>query len=477
MSAARGSAPAVRRGAVALLALACAGCMVGPDYQRPVIELPHAYADAPPANTVAPTVAPQWWSLYRDPDLDNLVAAAMAANTDLRIATARVDEAESIARQVDAAIFPEIDLGAAGSRTRSNPALLTPGSQPLANNFRVALSTSFEIDFWGRLRRAAEAARAQALGSHYARDVVALTLAGDVAQTYFALRSFDAQIAATRETLQSREQSAALVNRRARGGVASDLDVAQAEGLRAQAAAQLKLLVRQRAAALHMLGTLTGRLDLAIAEAGIDAIPLPPQPPPGLPSALIEQRPDVRKAEQDLVSANAQIGVAKAALLPTIDLTGDLGAQSASLASLLQYGSRIWSIGFGLAQPIFDAGRRQAAVEGQEAFERETLAAYQKSLETAFREVADALVDMQQTTAAAADYDANLVAARNALRLATRRYEAGLAQFLDVLDAQRTVNTAELARILNRQAQLAASVDLMKALGGGWTARDGMAAR
>jgi outer membrane protein, multidrug efflux system len=433
--------------------------MVGPDYQRPKLDLPAAYpgaSDHAAASIALPAVTPDWWTLYQDPALNDLVATALVNNADIHIAVARVEEAQATLREVDAALFPEIDLGGTGSRTRSNPALITPGSLPIRNDFRLALSTSFELDFWGRLRRAAEAARAQALGTRYARDVVALTLAGDTAHTYFLLRT--------------REESAALVDRRARGGIASDLDVAQAEGLRAQAAAQLKELVRLRAATEHLLGTLTGKLDLRIDEAGLERIPLPPQPPAGLPSTLLERRPDIRKAEQDLVAANAQIGVARAALLPNISLTGDVGGESLGLSSLLRYGSRIWSIGFALAQPIFDAGRREAAVQGQEAVEREVLAAYQKSIQTAFREVSDALTDLQQTTAAAADQDARVLAARNALRLANRRYTSGLSTFLDVLDAQRTVNDAELAQIVNRQAQLGASIDLMKALGGGWLA-------
>jgi outer membrane protein, multidrug efflux system len=453
--------------------LLLAGCMVGPDYQRPKLDLPAAYpsaSDNAAASVALPAVTPDWWTLYQDPALNDLVATALVNNADIHVAVARVEEAQATVREVDAALFPEIDLGGGASRTRSNPALITPGSAPVRNDFRLALSTSFELDFWGRLRRAAEAARAQALGTRYARDVVALTLAGDTAHTYFSLRSLDAQIIATRETLHTREESAALVNRRARGGVASDLDVAQAEGLRAQAAAQLKDLVRLRAATEHLLGTLTGRLDLRIDEAGLERIPLPPQPPAGLPSTLLERRPDIRKAEQDLVAANAQIGVARAALLPNISLTGDVGGESLGLSSLLRYGSRTWSIGFALAQPIFDAGRREAAVQGQEAVEREVLAAYQKSIQTAFREVSDALTDLQQTTAAAADQDARVLAARNALRLANRRYTSGLSTFLDVLDAQRTVNDAELAQIVNRQAQLGASIDLMKALGGGWLA-------
>jgi outer membrane protein, multidrug efflux system len=458
------------------VAVLLGGCMVGPDYRRPPVDVPATYPDAPNDAAITP-VAPDWWTLYQDPTLNNLVGTALANNVDIHIAVARIDQADATVRQVDAALFPEFDLGGAASRTRSNPALITAGSAPISNDFRLALSTSFELDFWGRLRRAAEAARAQALGTRYAKDVVALTLAGDTAQTYFSLRSLDAQIIATRETLRSREASAALVVRRARGGVASDLDVAQAEGLRAQAAAQLKALVRLGTTAEHLLGTLTGNLDLRIDEAGLDHIPLPPQPPPGLPSTLIERRPDIRKAEQDLIAANAEIGVARAALLPTISLTGDFGTESIGLSSLLRYGSRIWSIGFGLAQPIFDAGRRQAAVEGQEALDREVLAAYQKSIQAAFREVSDALTDLQQTTAAATDQDARVVAARNALRLANRRYTSGLSPFLDVLDAQRTVNEAERAQIINRQAQLAASVDLMKALGGGWSVEQALAAR
>jgi len=452
-----------------MLGIVVAGCMVGPDYQRPATPLPAQFPNTSQQADAVTAVQLDWWKLYNDPLLNDLVAAAMSDNMDIQIAIARIDQAEAIVRQANAAFFPEFDLNGSGARTRANPSLLSAGSNPIGNNFRLAVSTSFEIDFWGRLRRAAEAARAQALGSRYARDVIALTLAGETAQTYFALRSLDAQIIATRETLRTREEAATLVNRRARGGVASELDVAQAEGLRAQAAAQLRVLIRVRESTEHLLGTLTSRLDLHIAEAGLDAIPLPPQPPAGLPSALIERRPDIRQAEQDLIAANAQIGVARAALLPTISLTGDLGTQSASLSSLLRYGSRIWSIGFGLAQPIFDAGRRQAVVEQQEALDREMIATYQRSIQSAFREVADALSDLQQTTAAAADHEARVVAARNALRLANRRYTSGLSPFLDVLDAQRTVNEAELAQILNRQAQLSASVALMKALGGGWS--------
>jgi multidrug efflux system outer membrane protein len=334
---------------------------------------------------------------------------------------------------------------------------------------RVALSTSFEIDFWGRLRRLVESARAQALATHYAKDVVTLSLAGLTAQTYFSLRSLDAQITATSETLTTREEYLRLVRSRVDGGLASGLDLAQALGARSDAAAQLKDLVRQRALAEHLLGTLTGRLDLKLSPGDLAQLPVPPVPPTGLPSTLLERRPDIRQAEEILVSANAQIGVAKAALLPKISLTGDFGGESTALSSLLQSGARIWSIGFALAQPIFTAGRLSAEVDATTARQKQALASYQKSIQTAFREVSDSLVNVSQTAATEIDLQSSVDAARDALRLSGERYEAGYSAYINVLDAQRTLNISQLAMIRNRQALLSASVDLMKALGGGWT--------
>jgi multidrug efflux system outer membrane protein len=337
------------------------------------------------------------------------------------------------------------------------------------NNVRLAASTSFELDFWGRLRRAVEAVRAQALGTRYARDVVALTLAGATAQAYFSLRSLDAQLAVTRETLANREESLAYVRARARGGVASDLELSQAQGVRADAAAQIKELQRQRALAEHQLGTLTGRLDLVLSAGDIRKLPTPALPPAGLPSTLLERRPDIRQAEQTLISANAQIGVAKAALLPTISMTGYYGGESAAFSTLLSRGANIWSLGYGLTLPIFDSGRYAARTDAARARERQSLAGYQRAIETAFREVADALANVRESAAAEEDYRVRAEAARRTLRLARVRYEAGYSAFLEVLDAQRTANDAELALLRNRQALLSATVDLMKALGGGWS--------
>jgi multidrug efflux system outer membrane protein len=315
------------------------------------------------------------------------------------------------------------------------------------------------------------------LSTHYARDVVTLSLAGLTAQTYFALRSLDAQVAATRETLKTRQDYLDIVRRRAEGGLASDLDLNQAIGARSDAAAQLKELVRQRAIAEHLLGTLTGDLALKVPPGDLAHLPVPPVPPTGLPSTLLERRPDIRAAEESLVSANAQIGVAKAALLPRISLTGFLGGESDELGTLLSTGGKIWSIGFALAQPIFTAGRLLAEVDATTARQKQALATYQKSIQTAFREVADALTNVEEAATAGADLQTSVEASRNALRLASRRYEAGYSSYLDVLDAQRSLNLSELALIRNQQGLLSATVDLMKALGGGWQDEEPLASK
>ena len=458
-----------------IMVMMLTGCAVGPDYQRPAVELPSVYPETPQADKSKAeegAVSAQWWTLYNDATLNDLVSAALKNNVDIRKAIAQIDEAEATLSEVSASLFPEIDLGASQTKSRSSTLAaqpLPPGTPVITRSNRITLSTAFELDFWGKLRRVSEAARAQALGSRYARDVTALTLAGAATQAYFALRSLDAQMAVTRETLASREESLKVVKSRAGGGLASDLEVNQAEGVRADAAVQMRDLERQRALVEHQLSNLTGKLDLRIAPGDLKGLPAPAVPPVGLPSSLLERRPDVQQAEQALVSANAQIGVAKAALFPTFSLTGSYGGQSESLSNLFKGDARIWTYGPSVSLPIFDAGKYSARTRQAEARQRQSLANYQKTVETAFREVADALTNVQQTTASAADVQAKVDAARNALRLSRLRYEAGYAGYLDVLDAQRTANSAELSLVQNRQLQLSYSVDLMKALGGGWS--------
>lgn len=454
---------------VALLLFGCAA--VGPDYERPAMSLPGAYPDAP-ADVAAAAVPAEWWKLYGDQRLDELVASALERNADMRVAVARIEEADANLREAGAAFLPEVDLGGTPQRQRISGAAATPvpSSIPLVrNDIRLTLGTSFEIDFWGKLRRALEATRALALGSRYAREVVTLSLAGLTTQAYFSLRSLDAQVALTRTTLASREEALILVRSRARGGIASDLDVNQAELARADASVQLKDLLRQRSLIEHQLGSLTGRLDLALPAGDLLTLPMPPLPPAGLPSTLLQRRPDILQAEQQLIAANAQIGIVKAAMFPTISLTAYAGGQSSALSTVLSSGASIWSLGFGLALPIFDAGRYAARTQAAEARQRQSVANYQKAVETGFREVADALITLQQTEASEEDLQLRAKAARNVLRLARLRYEAGYSAYLEVLDAQRTANDAELTFLRNRQSRLAASVDLMKALGGGWS--------
>lgn len=456
--------------AAVIAAALAAGCtMLGPDYERPQSTLPGTYPGAP-AVALASSVQAEWWKLYGDATLNELVASALERNADLRVAAARIEETDANLREAGAAFLPPVDLGATGTRQEVSTRVATPVQQPtIRNNLRVTASTSFEVDFWGRLRRNAESARSLALVSRYGREVVALSLAGLTTQAYFSLRSLDAQIAVTGESLKSRLETLDFVRRRARGGLASDLDVNQAEVVYRDSSAQLTDLRRQRLLIEHQLGTLTGRLDLAVPSGDLLALPVPPVPPAGLPSTLLERRPDVRQAEEQLVASNAQIGIAKAAMLPTISLTGNYGAESRALAMLVGGGANIWSVGFGLSLPIFDAGRLQARADAAVARQKQAVAGYQRASESAFREVADALSNLQQTAAGEDDLQARAVAARSSLRLARIRYEAGYSAYLEVLDAQRTANDAELALLRNRQSRLSATVDLMKALGGGWS--------
>jgi multidrug efflux system outer membrane protein len=458
-----------------LLALLLPGCAIGPDYQRPKIDLPPAYPHAFDSDTQDAEqgrVAQQWWTLYGDTTLNDLVTLTLKNNADLRMALAQIDEAEAILAETGANLVPEIDLDASNTKARTSSLTaqpLPPGTPLLTRSSRITLSTAFELDLWGKLRRATQSARAQVLSSRYARDVTALTLAGTTARTYFTLRALDTQIAVTRETLASRDESLQVVKNRARGGLASDLDVYQAQGVRSDAALQLSELQRQRALVEHQLGSLTGTLNLKIDVGDVMSLGLPALPAAGLPASLLERRPDVQQAEQDLIAANAQIGVAKAALLPTFTLSGSYGGHSEKSKNLYEEGARIWSAGPSVHLPIFDVGKYRARTRQAEARQRLSAAAYQKAVETAFREVADALANLEHTSVAVEDTLTKVNAARNALRLSRLRYETGYSAYLDVLDAQRSANAAELALVQNRQALLSYSIDLMKALGGGWS--------
>ncbi|HEX7559469.1 MAG TPA: efflux transporter outer membrane subunit, partial [Usitatibacter sp.] len=315
-----------------------------------------------------------------------------------------------------------------------------------------------------------EAARALALGTRFSREVVFLTLEGLVAQTYFTVRSLDTQIDLSQRTLAARRESLDVVGARVRGGLASDLDSNSASIAVADASLQVKELVRQRELAEHQLAVLTSRLDLKLEPAPAAKMPsaLPRLPAAGLPSTLLERRPDIRQAEQSLVAANAQIGVAKAAYFPTVSLLAGDGGESTALATFVSAPARIWSVGLNAAMPLLDWGRTTARVAEAAARKDQAAATYRKAAETAFREVADALTEVRQASISQREFEDRAATANDTLRIVNARYRSGLSTYLEVLDAQRTANDAELSVARNRLALLNGSVSLMKALGGGW---------
>lgn len=456
--------------AVLGFALVLGGCAMGPDYRRPDVSLPTQFQgqifDTGVAST--PTEVPsRWWVLFNDPELVRLVDLALANNTDLLQAAARVEQAGEMVQQVRAAQLPSVDLAADANRTRASGTSKS-GDGGTSNSFRMAGSTSFELDLWGRLRRASESARSQALATKYAHEVVRQTVAGMVAHSYFSLIILDRQITLSRDTLQSRIEELRLQQLRSQGGVVGQLDLEQANGQRADAALQLSELVRQRALLESQIGLLTGQPGIVLSDSQNVRLSLPPTPPADIPSRLLERRPDVRQAEQLLMSANAQIGVAKAEMFPKLSLTALAGGQSDALSSLLRSGSGIWSLGFGLGLPIFDAGRRFSVTEQAKARQVEALAAYQGAVQSAFKDVADALVNLKAVRESQVDAEARDRSALSALNLARKRYAAGYSGSLEQLDAQRTANSAQLQSLSIRQAQYVAIVDLFKALGGGW---------
>ena len=458
---------------VALPALSLVACqMVGPDYFRPKQTLPVSYQESQ-ASDAAEAMINQWWTFYNDEVLNDLISKASKNNTDLKIAVARIEEADGYMREVGAALFPQVNVDSSASRYKVTELGATPlfnGMSPTRSNYNVKLSTTFELDFWGKLRRAQESAKAQALASRFAKDTVDLSLKSLVTGDYLLLRSLEAQIELSKASMKSREDSLALTQRRLEGGVSSALDVHQAEVAYNNLKAQLADLTRQRAIIEHQLAVLAGDLDLKIAAGDIQSLPIPPVPPVGLPSTLLEARPDVRQAEQNLIAANAKIGVAKAALFPTISLTAGLGGESKDLGDILKSAARIWNGGLSLNLPVFDSGRLSSRVDQASAEKKQLLASYERAVQNAFTEVNDALVNVRQNTEREAALNASQSSASKALEIANNRYKSGYTGYLEVLDAQRVFNDASLAYVQSRQARLTSTVELFKALGGGWVA-------
>lgn len=451
------------------LALALSACTIGPDYIRPQSPLPASYPTAA-GETANPAVNARWWALFGDETLNALIDKAQAGNASIRQAVARVEQAEGVAREAGLAFLPQIDASANLSNTKASTRTSTfVASQPVIRRGRsVGLSTSYELDIWGRVRRANEAVQASLLASGYARDAIRLSVAGLISSNYLALRSYDAQIAVLGDTLATRQRSLSLMKNRLQAGLTAEAEVLSAETALAAADAQLGELRRLRQLSEHQLALLTGDPELRIVAGGLRQLPLPPQAPAGLPSELVEARPDIRQAEQELIAANAGIGLAKAGYLPKFTLTASVGSESKLLSDLVTPGAGTWSAGLGMLMPLLDFGRTSARVDQARALNQQSVIAWQNALLTAYKEVRDALVNLREDGEIEAAQQRRVASADKALKLAEMRYTAGLSSHLELLEAQRAANDAKLAQVATRQARLVAAVDLFKALGGGW---------
>ena len=443
--------------------------LIGPDYKRPEINLPNTYHQESNKENVV-TDLNNWWKLYEDPLLNELIDKALIKNTDINAAIARLEEADAYLKQVGAALIPSVDLTSQANRTKATENGTVPSSfvKPYRKNFNVQLGTSFELDFWGRLRRAKESARAEYISSQYSKDTVILSLQSTLVSNYLLLRSIDSQILMLKDNVGYRKENVELTRKRLESGLISALDMHQSEAALNNLSAQLSDLVRQREIISNQLILLTGDMNLNIAESKLDNLITPPTPPANMPSSLLELRPDIKEAEQIMIAANANIGVAKAALFPNIALTANFGRESAELKNIDKTGSNIWGIGLGLTLPIFDAGRTQAKIYQATAKQKEALSYYESSIQNAFKEVNNALVSLKEYTEQENDLKLTQDAAKKAMDIASNRYKAGYSSYLEYLDAQRVYNDASIAYIQKRQLRLMASVELFKSLGGGW---------
>lgn len=457
----------LRSGLVLGLVGLLTGCLVGPDYERPPVALPEGYrtAQSPSAPDFSLT---EWWTLFNDPVLNDLVQKAQKNNADVQIAEARLAQAQALARQAGAALYPTLNLTASGTRASTGTSVSPTGVGLQTNTSQVGLVTSYEIDVWGRVRRNIESATALATASQYEQESVRLTMSALVTNTYLRLRALDAQIDVITNSVKTRENSLRVAQAKLDGGLVSPIDVSQARAAKAASEANLSEITRQRAIVQNQLGILTGQLQLTLAPVDLRGLPIPPIPPAGLPSTLLESRPDVNRVEQELTAANARIGVATANFFPTLSLTGVFGAQSVDFSAFLSGQSAVWSAGLGLLQPIFSGGSLTARLDFAKAQQQEVLGNYVKVVRNAFGEVGDALVSVHQTLQTELFLTEQVAAATKAQELATVRYEAGYVDYLNVLEAQRVQNEANLAFVLNRSLRLQAGVDLFKALGGGW---------
>jgi outer membrane protein, multidrug efflux system len=449
-----------------------AGCLRGPNYVRPAVPTPEKWKEN---GQMDPTLANvEWWDLFQDPQLQELIRIAMAENKDLKIAIERIEEARAFYGFQKADLYPQVDATAtAAYQEISKDGTIkipedTDTSTPL---YDLGVNVFWELDFFGRIRRATEAERAILLSTEEARRFAVITLVSDVARAYMELRDLDLRLEISIRTLKSREEYVELARIRFEGGVTSELDYRQAEAEYYRTKSFVHDFERFVAQKENEISVLLGRNPSEIARGeSLENQPLPPEVPAGLPSELLERRPDIAQAEQVLISSNARIGEAKALLFPRISLTGFFGWESTELDNLVSSPARTWTIAGNLLQPIFNAGKNKRRVEVAESQNRQTLYAYESVILQAFREVEDALIDYKKSGERRTSQLERVNAERKVLQLAEVRYRGGIANYLEVLDAQRSLFEAELDWVESSRDQLVALVRLYKALGGGWTA-------
>jgi len=456
---------------LSLTMLLSAGCAVGPNYKRPSADVPGMYRGTSPQEAAQPAAESigdqKWWEVFQDKQLQDLIHTALQQNYDVRIAATRILEAQAQLGITRADQLPSVNGEALAVNERNPRTKLFRQYNTSAN--QLDLSLAWELDFWGKYRRATESARANLLATEWAREAVVSTLVSDVATAYFQLRSLDLQLEISRGTLASREDSLKLTQTLANGGATSMLDVRQAEQLVDTAAETIPDLERQIEQQENFLSTLLGNNPGPIARGmKLTEQPHAPDVPAGLPSSLLERRPDIREAEAQLIAANAQIGVAKAAYFPQINLTATAGYQSSALTSLFSGPAGLWSFGGSSVQPIFAGGRIRSGVKFSEAREKEIVLTYQQTIQQAFRGVSDALVEYHKDREFREYQQQLALSAQAAAHLSEMRYRGGAASYLEVLTNETNDFAAELGLAQAQANELVALVQIYQNLGGGW---------
>jgi multidrug efflux system outer membrane protein len=457
--------------AVSLVVLLLSGCAVGPNYKRPSVDVPGAYRGASPQQ--ATQSAPEsladlkWWEVFQDKQLQDLIHTALQQNYDVRIAAKRILEAQAQVGITRADQLPTVNAGAQSNDQRSARAKLFPEFQTSAHE--VDLSLAWDLDFWGKYRRATESARANLLATEWNREAVITTLVSDVASAYFQLRELDLELEIARRTLASRQDSLRITQMLANGGATSMLDVRQAEQLVFTAAGTIPDVERRIEQQENFISTLLGSNPGPVARGmKLTEQPHMPEVPAGLPSSLLERRPDIRQAEAQLIAANAQIGVAKADYFPQINLTANSGFQSSALSSLFTGPAGLWNFGGSLAQPIFAGGRIRSNVRFSEARQQEAALVYQQTIQQAFLGVSDALVEYRKDREFREQQEQLAFSAQDAARLSETRYRGGATSYLEVLTNETNYFNAELGLAQAQLNELVGLVRIYRNLGGGW---------